>query len=108
MVVIYRININESIKKNNIQNLLQYISSPRRKRAMRFWNVRDSYRSVLGEMLARYAICRQSGCLNESIEIQFDPGSKPRLLFPAGLFSIYHTRVIGYYVQYPIIQLALM
>ena len=27
MVVIYRININESIKKNNIQNLLQYISS---------------------------------------------------------------------------------
>ncbi|KEO78089.1 4'-phosphopantetheinyl transferase superfamily protein [Paenibacillus polymyxa] len=86
MVVMYRININESIKNNNIKNLMQFISSSRRKRAMRFWNVRDSYRSVLGEMLARYAICHRSGCLNENIKMQFDAGSKPRLLFPAGLF----------------------
>lgn len=86
MVEIYGININESLGMNNIQSLIKHISPARRERAMRLYRIQDSYRSVLGEILVRYAICYKSGCLNKEIEMRFTTGQKPKLLFPTDLF----------------------
>jgi 4'-phosphopantetheinyl transferase len=93
MVELFSININESIEMNNIHYLMRFISQNKAKKAMRFYKIQDSYRSVLGEILARYAICYRSGCSNEKIEISIDANGKPKLVFSTEklFFNISHS-----------------
>jgi 4'-phosphopantetheinyl transferase len=86
MVEVYALNIWESVEKKNLCQLIKFISSDRVKRVSNFRNREDSYRSVLGELLARYVICYKSGCLNKDIKIKFSIGKKPQLLYPDDLF----------------------
>lgn len=92
MVEIFGINIVESLKKRNITELVKLISPDRRKRAMRFCHLQDTYRTVLGELLIRYALCSKGGYLNRELIFDFTAGSKPKLLFPHNIhFNLSHS-----------------
>lgn len=86
MVEVYALNIRESVEKKIIHKLIKFISSDKAKRASNFRSREDSYRTVLGELLARYVICYESACLNKDIKMQLSVGKKPQLLYPNGLF----------------------
>lgn len=92
MVKLYCININESIRANNLINLMRYVSQYRIQKAMEFYDLRDLYRSLLGEMIARYAICILSDCSNSQIVFDIGTYGKPKLKFPKGhFFNISHS-----------------
>lgn len=86
MVEVYALNIRESVEKNFFHQLTKFISSDKVKRASNFRSKEDSYRTVLGELLARYVICYRSACLNKDIKVKLSVEKKPQLLNPNGLF----------------------
>lgn len=92
MVKLYCININESIRVNDLIYLMRFVSQDRIQKAMGFYDLRDLYRSLLGEMIARYAICTLSGCSNSQIDFDIGTFGKPELKFPKGhFFNISHS-----------------
>lgn len=92
MLDVFYVDINESIAMNNINELILYISEAKAEKIMKFYDFKDMYRSVLGEILARYLVCRRTNCLNENVEISIGKNNKPVLIYPNNLyFNISHS-----------------
>lgn len=92
MVDVFGININESIYKKNLNYIIRFISSSKAEKIMKFYDIRDSYRGALGEIIARYAICYRNGLKNQNIEFSISKDGKPNLIFPKkNFFNISHS-----------------
>ena len=92
MLDVFYVDINESIAMNNINELILYISAEKAAKIMKFYDTKDIYRSVLGEILARYLIFCRTNCLNENVKINVGKNSKPILTYPNNLhFNISHS-----------------
>lgn len=92
MLDVFYIDINESVAMNNINELILYISETKAEKVMKFYDFKDRYRSVLGEILVRYLVCCRTNCLNENVKISIGKNNKPILKYPNNLyFNISHS-----------------
>lgn len=103
MVEIFALNICESISRNNIECLIHLINKERADRVLSYRRTEDIYRSLLGELVIRYAVFLKSRCSNKVIKISNK--GKPNLLYPKDIhFNISHSRdwVLGGIAEAPI------
>lgn len=84
MVRLYAVNVQESMQENNFEELLLYITSETANRISKYRHMADAYRTLLGELLIRYAVCQKSGCNNN--EIIISNKGKPYLIYPTKIF----------------------
>lgn len=92
MVEVYGIRIDTNIDENIFYNLLELVSLEKRKKIKRYRFFEDSHRCLLGDILARYAICIRLGVNNNKLKFGKNEYGKPILLEPAGIhFNISHS-----------------
>jgi len=74
------------------EELLRYLPESGRARLLQITNVDNRDRSLLGELLARYSICRFAGIDNPTISFQYAEKGKPHLTGHPGIhFNISHS-----------------
>lgn len=89
---IYKIKINQNFDKKLINNLTKFISKEKYERIKRFKFKEDFMRSLLGDLLYRYAICKKLRCKNNELEFAINEYNKPYILCSEDLhFNISHS-----------------
>jgi 4'-phosphopantetheinyl transferase len=92
MTDIFFLNIDNSLNKYDFDKLLNYISDEKKARIHRFHMFEDAQRSLLGDVLARYAICKLTAVRNQDFVFRTNEFGKPILVNPYGLhFNISHS-----------------
>lgn len=88
---ILKINRNLSTQEFNI--LLNYVQRDKKKRILRFYRYEDSQRCLLGDILAKYAVCKREGISSENLIVKTNEYGKPFLIEPRGIyFNISHSK----------------
>lgn len=88
----YILKINKNIEKDDFSRLLCYISEEKKQRVQRFYRFEDAQRTLLGDVLARYAICTRTGVKNKDLSFVTNEYGKPTLLEPNEIhFNISHS-----------------
>ncbi|MEJ6950845.1 4'-phosphopantetheinyl transferase family protein [Natronospora cellulosivora (SeqCode)] len=92
MIKIYGINISEELD-NKIYNIfLNLISPEKQNRIKRFRFFQDAQRCLLGDILVRYAICKNLDIDNDLLKFSSNEYGKPFLLKPKDFyFNISHS-----------------
>ena len=92
MLETYLLNINRDLEKYDFDRLIGYVSKDKKDRILRFRRFKDAQRSLLGEILARYAICKGLGVRNTELVFGLNEYGKPVLIKPDGIhFNISHS-----------------
>jgi 4'-phosphopantetheinyl transferase len=92
MLDVFILENRNSLEKIYYDKLLNYISSEKKVRLGRFYKFEDAQRSLLGDLLARYAICQRLGLKNNDLAFGLNDYGKPGLLVPTGIdFNIAHS-----------------
>lgn len=86
MVDVYGIKIHEEIDKDTFISLLALVSPQKRNKTGKFKFFEDAQRCLLGDLLARYAICNKLGVKNSKLAFSNNKYGKPVLLQPEGIF----------------------
>lgn len=79
MVKLYGTKVSDCTEKNIIESLTKLVSDERRERIKRFVFQKDAIRSLLGEIIARYAVSRHLDCKSSEINFSVDSFNKPFL-----------------------------
>lgn len=87
------LNLTEELSRADFDKLIGLVSPEKRERIERFRFFRDARNCLLGDVLARYEICRHSGIADlKQIEFSFNAYGKPQVENIAGIhFNITHT-----------------
>ena len=92
MVDTYILKINRNIGRDDFNNLLYCVSEEKKERINRFYKYEDAQRTLLGDVLARYAICKRLGAKNVDLIFDTNEYGKPILQEPTGInFNISHS-----------------
>jgi len=92
MLDTYILKIEKNINRDEFTRLLRYVSEEKRERINRFYRFDDAQRTLLGDVLARYAICKRLGISNRDLHFSANRYGKPILLEPNGIhFNISHS-----------------
>lgn len=92
MLEAYILEIDKFLEKHAFERLLGYVTESKRDRIGRFHRPEDAQRSLLGDVLARYAICKRLGVKNGALAFGANEYGKPLLLEHAGIhFNISHS-----------------
>lgn len=92
MVDNYILKIDNDIPKDDFHKLLGFVSDQKKERIRRFHRFEDSLSCLLGDVLARYAICKRFGIRNRELVFGTNDYGKPILLEPNGIdFNISHS-----------------
>lgn len=88
----YILSIDRNIGKDDFARLLSCISEEKRERICRFNHQEGAQRALLGDVLARYAICKRLGVKNSNLIFGTNDYGKPILREPNGIhFNISHS-----------------
>ena len=80
------------LKNENFQRLLRLVSQRKKERIFRYRSPEDAQRTLLGDMLIRFAVSAETGTAMDRIDISEEDGGKPFLCFPSGLyFNLSHS-----------------
>ncbi len=79
MIKLYAINISKGIEPKIFDKLLQYVSKEKQEKIKRFISNKDALRTLIGDILIRYIICRNLSILNENIVFEVNEYGKPYL-----------------------------
>lgn len=91
MTKLYAINISKGIEPKTFAKLLQYVSKEKQERIKKIISNKDALRSLIGDILIRYIICRKFSILNENIVFEVNEYGKPSLKnFKDFYFNISH------------------
>ena len=91
MVKSYALRITRQLTPVEFERLLSHVTEEKRSRIRRFHFSADAQRALLGDLLARYAVCKRAGVRHDQIQIGLNPYGKPELLHPENLcFNISH------------------
>ena len=91
MTEIYIIEIND-IEKSNFNSLINFVSDEQKRRLLRFQKFEDAKRTLMGDILARYAIFKRTGIHNNNLTFGKNNYGKPFLLGFSGVhFNISHS-----------------
>ncbi|MCW6109095.1 4'-phosphopantetheinyl transferase family protein [Clostridium sporogenes] len=92
MLETYIIKIDNKLEKDAFDNLMNYISEEKKERISKFYRFEDAQRSLLGDILSRYAICKRTGLKNDRILFRKNEYGKPLLTESIGIhFNISHS-----------------
>lgn len=92
MCDVYIINIDRRLQNTEYAGLIQLVSEGKAARLARFHHFEDSQRSLLGDVLARYAISLKSGIKNSRLIFETNEYGKPLLKEPCTVhFNISHS-----------------
>lgn len=88
----YILEIDRNIEKDDFDRLLSSVSKKQKERISQFHRFEDAQRTLLGDVLARYAICKKLGIRNRDLVFEKNEYGKPLLLKPSGIhFNISHS-----------------
>ncbi len=91
MCLTYALEINENLDMKNFNQLLLYVSEEKINRIYRFHRFEDAQRSLLGDILARYVICKNMKIKNKEIVFKTSEYGKPFLSGQSNIhFNISH------------------
>lgn len=92
MLDTYILKIDRNIEKDDFCRLLGCVSEEKKERISRFHRFEDAQRTLLGDVLARYAICKRLGIRNRDLVFGTNEYGKPILHEPNGIhFNISHS-----------------
>lgn len=92
MVESYILKINESLDYKQFSVLLQYVTCEKKQKINKFYRFEDAERSLLGDTLARYALCKRLGFRNDHLVFSCNAYGKPILPIQYGThFNISHS-----------------
>ncbi|MBC2580402.1 4'-phosphopantetheinyl transferase superfamily protein [Clostridium sp. DJ247] len=92
MLEIYILKIEKDLCKSDFDRLLGFVLKDKKERICRFHRFEDSQRTLLGDILARYLICKKTGVKNEHLIFEKNEYGKPVLVKPCGIyFNISHS-----------------
>lgn len=92
MLDTYFLEINRNLKKAVFERLLNFVSEEKKERISRFYWFEDAQNSLLGDILARYAICKRLNIDSRELVFCTNEYGKPVLLKPHGVhFNISHS-----------------
>ena len=86
MVSIYGININNDIDECTLKKLMNFTSSEKITKIKKYRFLKDSKRTLLGDILARYIICNKQNIPNSQLEFKCNEYGKPELINPSGYY----------------------
>ncbi len=88
----YILKIHTPIGKDSFDKLLEYVSEEKKERICWFSHQEGAQRTLLGDVLARYAICKRLGARNSDLVFGTNEYGKPILHEPNGIhFNISHS-----------------
>jgi 4'-phosphopantetheinyl transferase len=88
----YLLNIDKNLEKEDFDRLLNHVSHEKKKRILRFHRYEDAQRSLLGDILSRYAICERCNIKNNNLVFTSNEYGKPLLTEPSEIhFNISHS-----------------
>jgi len=79
VIQIYATRLPKTIENGLLNEMLQYIHMEKRERIKRYIHKEDAYRSLIGELLVRIAICRRLEIMNSDILYTYNSFGKPYL-----------------------------
>ncbi len=92
MLETYILKIDKALSRDDFERLLRFVSDEKKERILRFQRFEDAQRSPLGDILARYAICKRLGIKNKDLVFYSNKYGKPILFAPRGIhFNISHS-----------------
>lgn len=92
MLDTYILKIDRNIDKDDFDRLLSWVSEEKKERIHRFHRFEDAQRTLLGDVLARYAICKRLGIRNMDWVFGTNEYGKPVLYGANGIhFNISHS-----------------
>jgi len=91
MLEAYLVRIKEDMAEDDFNRLLRFTTEEKKERILRYRRFEDAERSLVGDLLARYAICKSFGVRNDELVFGRNEHGKPLLIKPAGhYFNISH------------------
>lgn len=89
---IYCIHIDQILEKTSFQEMIQYVSAEKQDRIQRFRKPIDATRSLYGDLMIRFILCKYHGFSNNEISYDYQEFGKPYLpLNPDFHFNISHS-----------------
>ncbi|GGG85705.1 4'-phosphopantetheinyl transferase family protein [Paenibacillus radicis (ex Gao et al. 2016)] len=79
MLHLYYLKMDREMASMEREEWLPYVSEERRERIARFHSAKDAQRSLFGELLARYALCENTGRENSELKFIQNQYGKPKL-----------------------------
>lgn len=80
MLKTYMVNIDNNLENDAFNRLLNYVSEDKKVKIHRFYHFEDSQRALIGNVLSRYAICKNLNIENIDITFGTNEYGKPFLL----------------------------
>ncbi len=88
----YILKIDRNIEKDDFDRLFHCVSEEKKERINRYHRFEDAQRALLGDILARYAICKRVGIRNRDLAFETNAYGKPLLRELTGIhFNISHS-----------------
>lgn len=92
MVKVYAVKLDEDFIKTKFSKLLIYISEEKQERIKRFHKFEDACRSLIGDVLIRYIICKNLNLKNEKLVFRKNEYGKPFLFGSSNIhFNVSHS-----------------
>lgn len=92
MLDTYILKTDKNIEKDDFDRLLSFVSEEKKERINRFHRFEDAQRTLLGDVLARYAVCKRLGIRNRNLILGINEYGKPVLHEPNDVhFNISHS-----------------
>lgn len=79
MVDAYILKIDKAMEKEDFSRLLNCVSEEKRERILRFHRFEDAQRTLLGDVLSRYALCKRFNLQNKDLVFGVNEYGKPLL-----------------------------
>lgn len=99
------VHIDQALDETMFQEMMQYVTPEKRAKIQRFRKPIDATRSLLGDLIIRFILCRHYGFDNNEISYEHQEFGKPYLPgFPAIHFNISHSGdwVVGVVSPHPV------
>lgn len=92
MLQIAAVNLADALEKSKYDKLITYVSMEKLKRINRFHQYQDALRTLIGDILVRYLLCKRLGVRNEELIFGVNEYGKPLLVNNTGVeFNISHS-----------------
>lgn len=80
MLKTYMVNIDSNLENDAFSSLLNYVSEDKKVQVRKFYHFEDSQRALIGNVLSRYALCKNLHIKNKDITLGTNEYGKPFLL----------------------------
>lgn len=92
MLQIAAVKLDDPLERNQYDKLVTYISLEKQNRINRFHQIYDAQRALIGDILARYLLCKRLGVRNNELIFALNEYGKPFLIHDSNIqFNISHS-----------------